>query len=425
MKLFNTRTDAKGQALAIMVLAMTTLLAAVAVTVDGGNAFQQQRTVQNGSDAASLAGAVKLGNYAACSVWSCAPPTDSDVRGAVDTGAAANGIDVQNAYYTDICGTPLRPDGTAAKTGNNVNLAQAAEVGGGVIPPDAGGTANCATGDAGPTRGVLVFGHRSAPTFIAGIIGINTWEIVTQATAVSMYGACASSQGCALLPIAFPVNVTTCDAQGNAVDAGVGPWLLDVVYKIPLCKNNPGNVGWIDWSPKAGGKQEVADAIAQPKNSPISFASWQYVVEPGNPQSSQILQALRALEGEPVRTVQFDHTCGADPDSSYPIIYDAAQWYGCPSQAELDGGSGSNMWYRLHHMIGFVMCTPDTNVMPECDMPGDAYGGLHDAYMSSGQGDIECETAGNGARSCIVGKFVELPYNGFGGGDDSPVQLIR
>lgn len=420
MNPFDRHREAKGQALPIMAIALTTMLLAVAVTVDGGNAFQQQRTVQNGSDAASLAGAVKLGNYAACTVWSCAPPTDTDVRGAVDAAAAANGIDVQNAYYTDICGTPLQTDGTAATGGGGrVDLSAAAEVGGGTIPPDAGGSANCATGDSGPTRGVLVFGHRSAPTFIAGIVGINTWEIVTQATAVSMYGACASSQGCALLPIAFPVNITTCDAQGEALDAGLGPWLLDVVYKIPLCKNNPGNVGWIDWSPKAGGKQEIVDAIANPKNSPISFASWQYVSETGNPQSSQIEAALRALEGDPVRVVQFYHTCGADPDSSYPIVNDPTRWYGCPSESELDTGGGTNMWYRLHQMLGFVMCDPAN---PECQIDGD---NLHDAYLGNGAGDVECETAGNGARACIVGKFVALDSVDLQGSDGSPVQLIK
>jgi hypothetical protein len=419
MNPFQRRGDESGQALAIMALALTTMLLAVAVTVDGGNAFQNQRTVQNGSDASALAGAVKLGNYAACTVWSCTPPTDTDVRGAVDAGAAANSIDVQNAYYTDICGTPLRTDGTAAMQGNNIDLSQAAEVGGGIIPPDVGGSANCATGDSGPTRGVLVFGHRSAPTFIAGIIGINTWEIVTQATAVSMYGACASSQGCALLPIAFPVNQTTCDEQGEAVDAGLGPWELGVVYKIPLCKNNPGNVGWIDWSPKAGGKQEIVEAIANPKNSPISFASWQYVSETGNPQSAPIEAALRTLEGETVRVVQFYHTCNDDPDSSWPIINDPLQWYGCPSAANLDQGQGTNMWYRLHQMLGFVMCDP---AEPECQIDGD---NLHDAYLGSGAGDVECETAGNGARACIVGKFISLDDAGFGGGDDSPVQLIK
>ena len=410
--------DSRGQALAIMALALTTMLLAVAVTVDGGNAFQQQRTVQNGSDAASLAGAIKLGNYAACTVWSCSPPTDTDVRGAVDTAAANNAIDVQDAYYTDVCGTPLKADGTSALR-NNGTLDNPAEVGGGIIPPDIGGSANCATGDTGPTRGVLVYGHRSAPTFIAGMIGINTWEIVTQATAVAMYGACASSQGCALLPIAFPVNQTTCDAQGEAVDAGLGPWVLDVVYKIPLCKNNPGNVGWLDWSPKAGGKQEIVEAISNPKNSPISFASWQYVSETGNTQSSQIEAALRALEGDTVRVVQFYHTCNEDPDSSWDIVNDPVRYWGCPTAANLDQGQGTNMWYRLHQMLGFVMCDPAN---PECQIDGD---NLHDAYMGGGQGDVECETAGNGARACIVGKFVPIDSIGWGGGDDSPVQLIK
>jgi len=419
MNPFQRRGDESGQALAIMAIAMTTMLLAVAVTVDGGNAFQNQRTVQNGSDAGALAGAVKLGNYAACGVWSCTPPTDTDVLGAITTATTANNIDLQIAYYTDICGTPLQPDGTAAMQGNNIDLSQAAQVGGGIIPPDIGGSANCATGDTGPTRGVLVYGHRSTPTFIAGIIGINTWEIVTQATAVSMYGACASSQGCALLPIAFPVNQTTCDGQGEAVDAGLGPWELNVVYKIPLCKNNPGNVGWIDWSPKAGGKQELVDAIAKPKNSPITFASWQYVSETGNPQSAQIQAALRALEGDTVRVVQFYHTCNDDPNSSWPLINDPLQWYGCPTAANLDQGNGTNMWYRLHQMLGFVMCDP-ANV--ECQIDGD---NLHDAYLGAGAGDVECETAGNGARACIVGKFVPIDDVGSGGGDDSPVQLIK
>lgn len=411
--------EARGQALPIMVLAMTTLLLAVAVTIDGGNAFQQQRAVQNGSDGAALAGAVKLGNYAACNVWSCTPPTDADVRGAIDAAAAANAIDITNAYYTDVCGTPLQTDGSSALT-NGGNLNNPAQVGGGVIPPHAGGSANCVTGGVGPTAGVLVFGHRSAPTFIAGMIGINTFEIETQATAVATYGTCASSQGCALLPIAFPVDITTCDANKDAVNAGRGQWQLNVVYKIPLCQNNPGNVGWLDWDPKGGGTSDVVAAIARPDNSPITFPSWQFVSEPGNKQSNQLESALRLLGGETVRTVQFDHMCGDDqPDSSQPIIDDPARWYGC-TQAQFEQGNGSNLWYRLPRMLGFVMCEPSIG---ECFIDGVA---MYDAYMGGGQGDPECESASNGAVACIVGKFVDLGNAGFGGsGDSSPVQLIR
>jgi len=413
--------DTKGQALALMALSLTTMLLAIAVTIDGGHAFQQQRDVQNGSDAASLSGAVALGNYAACTVWSCAPPTDADIRAAIDTSAAANGMDVQDAYYTDICGTPLKVDGTAAKQGNNINLGVAAEVGGGIIPPDIGGSPNCVTGDTGPTRGVLVFGHRSSPTFIAGMIGINTFEIVTQATAVSMYGTCAAVNGCGLLPIAFPTNITSCDGSGDAVDSGLGPYLLETWYKFPLCKKNPGNVGWLDWDPKAGGSNDVAAAIQQPDNSPITFPSWQFVSEPGNTQSRNILDELRALEGQTVRIVQFDAMCGDDqPISSQPQI-DTAPYYGC-TQANFGGGNGSNLWYRLPRMLGMVLCD---GVMPECDFPDDGVGPLHDAYMGN-QDYNECDTAGNGARTCIVGKLIDLGTNGFGGdGPTSPVQLIK
>jgi hypothetical protein len=413
--------EESGQALTIMALFLTTLLLAIAVTIDGGNAFAHQRITQNGSDGAALAGAVKLGNYAASTLWNCPLPTDAEVRAAIDSTAAANGIDVQDAYYTDICGTPLKSDGTAAVQGNNVNLGVAAEVGGGIIPPDIGGSANCATGDTGPTRGVLVFGHSAPPTYIAGIIGINQWDIVTQATAVSMYGTCAASAVCGLLPIAFPTNITGCDSQGEAEETGQGPYLLNVVYKIPLCKKNPGNVGWLDWDPPAGGIQDVINAITQPDNSPISFPSWQWVSQTGNSQSNGLEAALRDLEGKTVRVVQFDGMCGDNqPDSSHPAI-DTPLYYGC-TQAGYGGGNGQNLWYRLPRMLGMVLCTPDGS-MSDCIIDGIA---MHDAYMSSGQGDIECETAGNGARACIVGKFVDLGTDGLGGdGDNSPVQLIK
>ena len=80
MNPFERMREESGQALAIVAIAMTTLLLAVGLTIDGGNAFAQQRATQNGGDASSLAGAVVLGNYAACIVWSCAPPTDAHVR---------------------------------------------------------------------------------------------------------------------------------------------------------------------------------------------------------------------------------------------------------------------------------------------------------------------------------------------------------
>ena len=91
---------------------------------------------------------------------------------------AANGITLappHGAYYTDVCGAALTTAGLKARA----DLTNAAWVGNGIIPPDLGHTANCATGDPGPTRGVLIQGHKSVGTFMVGMVGINTWEIQT------------------------------------------------------------------------------------------------------------------------------------------------------------------------------------------------------------------------------------------------------
>src|SRR5207244_2594469 len=119
----------RGQSLVMMVFAVSTIAIAVAVTIDGGNAFAQQRAVQNGSDAAALAGAVELGNLGSCSINGCTGPTDAQIHTEVVNAATANAVTVSNAYYTDVCGVPLTVTGTAAAS----DLSNAAQVGGGTI----------------------------------------------------------------------------------------------------------------------------------------------------------------------------------------------------------------------------------------------------------------------------------------------------
>jgi hypothetical protein len=399
----------------MLAVALATIAAAVAVTIDGGNAFAEQRSIQNGTDAAALAGAVALGNYGSCTVNGCARPTDAQINAAINNAAGLNNITVSAAYYTDVCGTPLKPSGQAATgSGGQVNLSAAARVGAGTIPPDLGTEANCSNGTSGPTAGVLIhFGHRDVSTYVAGVVGINSFSIDTQATAVSTYGTCGAQQGCALLPIAFPRNITTCDKNSKAVNAGLGPYLTGIVYVVPLCSNSPGNVGWLDWTPKGGG----ISPIDKPDNSPITFPSWQYVAQSGGPNSAPVQAKLRALGGTVARIVMFDHTCGggSDPDSSYPRITDPSRWYGC-SQAGFDGGNGSNLWYRLPLMMGFVGCLPS---LPECQFNGHAY----ETAYTSGNNKSTCDQ-GNGATQCLVGKFVDLEY-GNDGSNGAPVQLIK
>src|SRR5262249_25996188 len=50
----------RGQIIVIVALAMVAMLAAVALIIDGGNAYAQQRKTQNGIDASAEAGATQL-----------------------------------------------------------------------------------------------------------------------------------------------------------------------------------------------------------------------------------------------------------------------------------------------------------------------------------------------------------------------------
>lgn len=416
-----------------MVGAMVAILAAVAVTVDGGNAFAQQRTVQNGSDAAAEGGAVIMGQKIAVDnspgVWTPPGGWDFAVNSAVQSNAAANGVTVTGAYYTDICGIPLTMGGTAAlKADGTYNLNSAAQVGRG-FPNNTQTTPDCPSLAVGPPAGVIVFAHKQIRTWIAGIVGVDTIDVSTQATAVAGYlqGYCGSSQGssCTLLPVTVPVNALTCDGRNNAQNTGF-PWALNQLYKVPLCGNGPGNVGWIDWTPPSGGTSELVQSILTPNNPNINLPSWEFVTSTGNVNSASVENALRTYDGQVVLIPQFDLTCGTRngqvPDSSQPPIVTPPN-YGCPA-GDL-GGNGQDNWYRMPSFAYFQFCGPSD---PDCT----AAGALHGAYVNGNNSSV-CDS-GNGATSCLVGKFVQILATGTvsagqGSGNNGPsvigVQLIK
>ena len=91
-------------------------------------------------------------------------------------------------------------------------------------------------------------------------------------------GLCPRVRGCRVhaAPVTIPVNIMSCDGTvTRSHPTHPEPWDKFTVYKVPLCGNSPGNVGWIDWYPPAGGASEIADAIDHPNNPPIDLPSWQ------------------------------------------------------------------------------------------------------------------------------------------------------
>jgi len=424
------RPGEAGQALVIMVVALVVLMGISGLVIDGGNAMANERGVQNGADAAAEAGALVLAQRLA-GASTPAGGWDGTVNAAITSSAAANSVTIEAAYYTDICGIPLKTDGTASLTGGgSYDFSTAKRVGTG-MPNPTSTTPDCPSLTVGPVAGVLVKTRRDVGTYFARVLGINTLPVgaITTAAAGFLQESCAASDSewCGLLPVAMPVNQVSCDGNNNIVDTG-NQWSSDArtVYRVPLCSNSPGNVGWLDWSPRSGGTSELVDELTTATNGAVPLPSWQYITATGNPNASGLESAIRARDGEIVLIPEFDLTCNPDhngtPTNTAPAINTGPN-FGCPA-GDL-GGNGSNQWYRIPSFAHFRLCIA-TDV--DCQAAGTPFG----AYLN-GNNKAVCDT-GNGATSCIVGKFESIIRTGrigagVGGGTGNSkaigVQLIK
>jgi hypothetical protein len=368
----NRRTDPRrdgGQIIVIMVGGILAMFAMVGLIVDGGNAFANQRATQNGTDAGALAGATQLAQNLSPAGWT-AVKSDADVAVAVGSGVTANGLQGWTGYYTDVNGEMIN------SSGNNVSQTSlAARVGSGAIPP-CPDNSRCAGGHA---SGVRVLGNKTINTFVAKLFGLNTIGIAADATARAGYvvESCSADAGCGILPVTFPNTQVSCDSSGNAVQT-TQKYEIGVRYIIPLCKNGPGNVGWLDWSPTAGGASELEDSFLNPNNPAIPLPSWQYMTATGNINNKNVEDAINSWIGRPGLMLTFDSTCDVAPAT--------AELSSCP--VDHVGGNGSNQWYHVPALSSLR---------------------IERAYVN-GSNPI-CDT-GNGATSCLIGTFENFVTQG-------------
>ena len=390
-----TRRDTEeGQVLVIVALALVTLVAMVALVIDGGFAWGKQRDTQNAADAAAKAGASILAD----NIAGVSPArTDLDVENAVNASIDANVVDLPAAYYTNITGQMLTPAGAVT-----TDETAAALVGDGAIPTGA--------------AGVRAVTEQVFDTFLAGVIGFRELKTDADATAVAGYitGTCEADAGCIVLPVTIPVNMLGCDGSNDpsfVTDAEGDKILWDApsdALTIPLCQNGPGNVGWLDWTPNEGtpgcpgtGTAELVCVINDPTNPYLSWPGWYKITSTGNVNSGGVENGINAYGGQAVMIPQFDLTCDETPTG--PGVE------GCPEGAV--GGHGAQQWYHLAGMSSFRLCTDDLGddglpLMPSCVSAGLTQG----AYVSGGP-DAVCDT-GNGGTSCLAGQFEEIMYEG-------------
>src|SRR3954468_6407834 len=218
------RPNQRGQAMVLLVLSMAVVLGGAAIVIDGGNGMSQQRGTQNASDAAALAGVLVLAQKMGGQTR-----TDTDVMAAMTSAFSQNATTMQTSYYTDFTKLVV---GTVGR--------------GGAIPTN--------------SWGIQANGRRTFNTLLAGAVGIHSWNASASANALAgaLRGLCAAADGCGAVPVTFSIPITMCDGSGRPLRVGVD-WPI-VGYAgaladahtgahesiVPLCKNGPGGVGWLD-----------------------------------------------------------------------------------------------------------------------------------------------------------------------------------
>lgn len=365
------RRSTAGQILVIAVLGMVAMLGGVALVLEGGNMYAQQRATQAGADAAAEAGATTIAQSLALDGTG---KTDADVLNAVTQTATANGIDHFTAYYTDIYGKPLDSSGLVVS-----DPTLAAKVGGGVLPPVA--------------QGVHLDGDHTFPAYFGQAIGFNQFTAGAKATAVT-----GRLTGGVFMPVVFPINVVDCNQNGS-LGSGEDQWKLSQPgdppvgqeYIVPLCKTGAGNFMILDLNPSMSCEEEIQNPPAVQWDLPTWVDS-----DNGNDCAKKIAENMPAWYHKVV-TIPI---CDASPDSP------------CNQQ-----NTGSNAQYWIVKVTAFYV-----DYMSYTNNKNNSLCQSHDGLVT---------IAGNGSDSCIAGWFVRYITVGpvgpgpVGNSDAIGVQLIQ
>ena len=370
----------RGQTLVLFALMLgLAIIPGLGMILEAGNAYGHQRIAQNGVDAVANAGATVLAQR-----LGGAPRTDTDVLAAMTALSGDNSLSTFHASYTNVTGAMLASDGTVTTDPLN-----AAQVGGGAIPPNA--------------QGVRASASLTFNTTIARVMGMNSFTATTDATGVT--GALTGGQ---FLPVVFPVSMRNCDGTGALVSNLDAPWNLSnppaagsthpngQEFIVPLCKTGGGSFMILDLDPTKNCYEEVLNP------SSIQFSAFPVDVptDTGNDCAKKVEDAVTDghLQGKVVLVPVCDGDCSTDHGSggTYHIIRIAAFF--------LDYVSYSN--------------NPSNSACAAATSP---------TYGTS----LVNIVGGNGSSSCIAGWFVRYITSGpvgsgnINNGEAIGVQLIK
>jgi Flp pilus assembly protein TadG len=388
----NRRSRHLGQTLVVFVLALLAIIAMLGLIIDGGNAYAQQRSTQNGSDSAAEAGATMLVRNVMASASGgttlSAAQLDTAVLAAANRSATGHGLQPFDpgvagnsaAYYTDILGNLLTSGGATT-----TSLASAAQVGAGSVPSC---TTNCVGGKA---PGVSAYGTKAFGALIAGAVGFSSFTASATATAVGGYAPpteCSAPEGCAILPVTFSTNQGTCTGN-NSSSFGTTPWPWPVTPPygptnesiLAVCGTAQGAFGFLDFGCAPNIQQQIEDPCAT-----ITFPTW-IQTEPGN--TNAVEDELNDYAGSAltvgiyedgvdqiVYIPFFDAICSAGSQPPDSTAIDTSSYPGvCVGN---DPGGGNKIYYHVVYFLGFALDqayvqgnnNPPCNTTPGAPIPG-------------------------------------------------------
>jgi Flp pilus assembly protein TadG len=299
--------DNRGQALVIFAVSLVALIGMVGLVIDGGNAWAQQRMTQNSADGAAEAGSVILAQYYA---GATAPSTgyagpcptstanvwDLAVCKAVYGAGLANNVTVETADYTNFDGSTIL-----------------GAVGGGALPAGA--------------QGIRAKTDKRFGTYMIRVVGIDQLGAGSAATAIigTVSTFCPPDQVCGMLPVTFPVQTSTCHTNGT-LQVGTNPWPITSTFDastesiVPLCKNGPGSVGWLQWPCEAkNGTPGLTEEILSPCIRNLDLPTW-VPTYTGNTNAPAVEDAINTYRNKLIWLPQFDDSRGNGAGLEYHVV---------------------------------------------------------------------------------------------------------
>jgi Flp pilus assembly protein TadG len=276
----------RGQALVLFALALTVLVAAAGLVVDGGLVFVNRRDAQNAADLGAMAGTSVIAEFHTEDTGS-----NRAVWDAIDAAVQANGCTPGGSVPCTWSATYIRPD----VSGRNTLTTTAVVDTGASIPSTA--------------QGVEVAIERRPPTYLLPVIGLSDWDVHAEARALTAsIGAIPSGT---LLPIAVDPLPPPGKFQPGST------------YIVSLGDDAPGQFSWLTYS-GIHNSAELAANLCTPSNPAIDLGDandaddWIFG-DTGKTNSNDVRDCLTQWKGEVVLLPTYDVVQNYGSNAEYHI----------------------------------------------------------------------------------------------------------